>query len=176
MVTSNMVEHKFTWHHQLEMSTRASPTGICCFALATAPCTEQPISKSTSSAVAGMFPSSTSAVEARICAFTVQPHSCEGCSNYLFVCPLPWLKAMPWDQACFNRTTLCARAALPCPSGLLWLSALLLNFPTDLLSWWGLLSGERAVEDFSLVVGSLFDLESQGPPKYRPETPQPAYL
>lgn len=33
MVTSNMVEHKFTRHCQLGISRRAPATGICCFAL-----------------------------------------------------------------------------------------------------------------------------------------------
>lgn len=47
LVTSDMVERKFTWQRQWEMSSKASPTGICCFALATAPCTERPGYKST---------------------------------------------------------------------------------------------------------------------------------
>lgn len=65
MVASYMVERKFTWQRQWEMSSKASPTGICCFALATAPCTERPGYKSTDIfAVARMPLSSLSAVEA----------------------------------------------------------------------------------------------------------------
>lgn len=99
-------------------------------------------------AVARMSPSpSTPAVEAWISDTRgVHSHSCDGWSDHPCVLPLPRLKFMPLDQACFKRPTrLCSRAALPCFPCLIWDCVVSPTFSYRPSFFCGALSQERTL-------------------------------